>query len=143
MGHVKRMLHSAQLAKSEPDLYADKRSIELAESMHVHERNVRLEYDGGEFAETLNALDRALDAWTQNGCDDPRPGRETVWLDVSDIDPEPGVTPQRFDIEESEYPTLSETTIHLHYRSLRLEFSHAEWLEFAEGVATALGRWHS
>ena len=139
MGAVKRMLHSSELAP-EPAMYAKKRSIEEAETMHVHERNVRLEYTGREFQSLAVAIADAEKAWSGK---EPQPGAPTNWLDVSALPASPGVTPQRFDIEESEYPSLDETTVHVHYRNLRLEFSHAEWVEFAQGVCGALIEWKS
>lgn len=135
MGNVKTLLYSKPLASPAPAYYADKRSIESAESLHVHERNLRLEY-------TLDELEALIDALVRTG---ERPvvplGPETTYLDLSDLPPESGISPRRFEVEESTYPTLPETTIHLHYRNLRIEFSHAEWREFHRGVSDAWRAW--
>lgn len=138
MGKVRRMLHSVTLASDAPALYADKRAIESAETMHVHERNVRLEYTPDEFAAFMEAMHGIRPRPAHGGTD-----TETIYLDLADISSSPGVTPQRFDIEETEYPTLDDTTIHIHYRSLRLELTHQEWLQFAFGVRAALHAWDS
>ena len=140
MGEVKRMLFSKQLQSKSPDLYPDKRSLERAETMHVHERNMRLEYSREEFVEFAHAMDIAVKTL---GSRKPSPGLATEWLDLSDISSEPEVTPQRFDIEESTYPTLKETTIHLHYRNFRIEFTHKEWEEFVGGMEEAIRRWRN
>jgi len=134
MGAVKRLLHQSKISPS-PDMYPKSRSIEAAESMHIHERNVRLEYDVDEFFMLLGDLSDAHTTWSGDLSE------KTRWLKVSDIGNEPAVTPTRFEIEESEYPTLDQTTIHLHYRNLRIEFSHREWEDFAEGVIDAMTKW--
>jgi len=138
MGKVRRLLFSKQLDSDAPRYYADKRAIETAESLHVHERNLRLEYSADEFGALLLAVQCAEQAWDGS---EPKPDAPTKYLDVSDLDPAPAVTPSRFDVEESEYPTLDETTVHVHYRSLRMELSHDEWREFAEGIVSAWGQW--
>ncbi len=135
MGDVLRTLHSSKLARPAPVYYADKRSIELAETLHHHERNLRLEYDGSPFANMLVAFMRAREAWMGRGC--PRDSFQTEYLSLTDIEPEPSVTPRRFDVEECTYPTLPETTIHIHLRNLRIELSHEEWVEISDGIIAA------
>ena len=134
MGDVKRMLHTQEIAPK-PDMYAGKRSIEAAESMHIHDRNTRMEYTPEEIRALAKNMEQAMIGW--NGL----LSGKTNWLCVSAINPVCGVTPTRFDIEETEYPTLDATTIHIHYRNLRLEFSHAEWEQFAGGIIQAMGKW--
>lgn len=140
MGEVKRLLYSHPLATAAPAYYASKRSIELAESLHHHERNLRLEYRTGsaEFSEMCMSVGRAFRALQDRAQYElTMAPAETVYLNLSDIPAEPTQTPRRFDIEESTYPTLPETTIHIHYRNLRIELSHEEWREFAAGVIHA------
>ena len=138
MGRVKVLLYSEPLAEASPAMYASKRSLEAAESLHHHERNIRLEYDEAEFRAMLAAMARAAKKRIPGLSTEAN----TVYLDLSDIATKPGMTPRRFEIEESTYPTLPETTIHVHYRNLRLEFTHREWEEFAKGVTRAWKRWH-
>lgn len=140
MGEVKRLLFSEPLTSASPAMYADKRSIESAETMHVHERNVRLEYTPAEMVDLMWALRVAFE---RNGEFRLALGDQTEYLSLRDIAAESGVTPTRFEVEESTYPTLSETTIHVHYRNLRLEFTHAEWEEFSAGIATASKEWRN
>ena len=142
MGKVRRLLFSKQLDSDAPRYYADKRAIETAESLHVHERNVRVEYTEEEFMGLSYAMREASAVLGYAATPDTSPDAPTTYLDVSDLTPAPGVTPSRFDIEESEYPTMDETTIHVHYRNLRLEFSHLEFAEFALGVYKAWEAWH-
>ncbi len=139
MGKVKMMLYSAPLAELAPAMYATKRSLEAAESLHHHERNIRMEYSPREFAEMLAAMARAA----KKGQPALSPNAKTVYLDLSNIPVQPGISPRRFEIEESTYPTLPETTIHIHYRNLRLEFSHREWEEFAMGVLRSWESWQT
>ncbi len=136
MGEVKKMLFSAQLAEAAPDMYASKRSLEAAETLHHHERNIRLEYTEIEFRSMLDAMARAAKKGSALS-------ERTVYLDLSELPTEPGVTPRRFEIEESTYRTLAETTIHIHYRNLRIEFSHREWKEFAMGVLRSWESWQT
>lgn len=137
MGAVRRLLFRATL-KPEPDMYAGTRSIEAAETMHVHERNLRLEYTPDEFEAFTSDMSTSHARWNGEDC---TPDASTEWLSVTKLAASPGVTPTRFEIEESEYPTLPETTIHVHYRNLRLEFSHAEWEAFSAGIAAARREW--
>ena len=139
MGKVKTLLYSLPLAEPAPEMYATKRSIESAESLHYHERNIRLEYSAAEFAKMLAAMARAA----KKGQPALSPTARTVYLDLSDIPVQPGISPRRFEIEESTYPTLPETTIHIHYRNLRLEFTHREWEEFARGIMEAWAKWQT
>ena len=135
MGDVKRLLHSSEIAPA-PEMYAGSRSIEAAESMHIHERNVRLEYSPVEFMLLIDDVREASADW-DGGLSD-----KTIWLRVNrGLGPHPDITPTRFEVEESEYPTLNETTIHVHYRNLRLEFTHREWEEFANGITEAMKSW--
>lgn len=140
MGKVKRYLFQGERSEK-PVMYADKRSLELSETMHFHERNIRLEYSGNEFVKLIEAFIRAGDKWRSIGSIGPRMERDTTYLDLSSIEEHPKVTPTRFEIEESTYPTLKQTTIHLHYGHLRIEFTHAEWEEFARGVGKAVEEW--
>lgn len=131
MGDTRRVLAEREIAPA-PVYYADKRSLEAAESLHHHERNLRLEYTPKEWGAMLAAMLRG--ARVPYGISD-----RTVYLDLSDIDPVCGMHPTRLRVEEVHYPTLPETTIHIHYRSLRIEMSHAEFREFAEAIAEARG----
>lgn len=61
MGKVKQLLYSAEIDPTS-DLYSDTRSIECSESMHIHERNMRLEYSLEEFHQFLNDFRQAEQA---------------------------------------------------------------------------------
>lgn len=133
------MLVSTALPNS-PDMYSNTRSLECSETMHFHERNMRLEYTDEEFRHLWLSMTNARTKIDKEELSSS-PGNKTIWLDVTKIGPSAGVTPERFDIEESEYPTLKETTVHIHYRNLRIELSHYEWEEFSDTVAIAREEW--
>ena len=133
------MLATVELPSS-PDMYSDTRSLECSETMHFHERNMRLEYTDEEFRHLWLSMTNARNKVDKEDMAS-YPGKPTAWLDVAKIGPSAGVTAERFDIEESEYPTLKETTVHIHYRNLRLELSQDEWEEFAITVAAAKTEW--
>lgn len=137
MGEVEKLLYRGAVRPA-PDLYAGKATVEVCESIHLHRRNWRLELTAVEWDEFFAYVVKAQ-AHQEGRL--PYPNRPTEYLAIVDVPAEPGVTPTRFEIEHSKYPTIPGGTIHLHYRDLRLEFTPAEWEKFAEGVALALDRW--
>lgn len=141
MGEVERMLHGGELRLPYPEHYAGKRTWELAETIHYHERNLRLEYTADEFRAFAAAVSEAWERWVGLGMPLPEPGAATVYLSLTDVRPSPGVTPRRCEVEHSRYPTIPGGTIHLHYRNLRIEFSPAEWLQFLGAVEAAGRAW--
>ncbi len=135
MGNVTRLLFVKTILA--PSMYANKRSIETAESLHLHQRNLRLEYSRDEFDALVEDVAAAGKKWLELGR--PRADLKTVYLGLTDIDPQARAGHGgRFAVEENTYPTLKEPTIHLHYHDLRIEFTQNEWMEFAKGIAAAL-----
>ncbi len=134
MGIVKKKLFGRELEKPTCELYNDKLSIELAESFHVHLRNIRIEFDMSEFEFFSDKLGLALLNWNSLGR--PAISDTTIYLPAFwDISSVSHVTPERFDIELQDNQWNS---VHIHYRNLRLEFTQEEFKEFAEGVIRAL-----
>lgn len=138
MGEVERLLYGKPLASNAPAHYAGKATTEICESIHFHRRNVRLELTKEEYGQVLGDM-QAATRW--KGDVSPAPGKPTQYVTLTNIDSSPGVTPDRFEIEHSKYPTIPGGTIHIHYRDLRIEFSLEEWDEFATGIIHAWHRW--
>lgn len=143
MGDIKRILFETRLDPA-PVLYAGKRTLETAESLHLHTRNLRLEFSRNEFAQFCADVRAAEQRWTRElGCPEPTPGASTKYLSVTDIAdiPEAGHG-GRLAVEECSYPTIPAGTVHVHLRDLRIEFTPDEWNVFAHGIIEAFAKWN-
>lgn len=143
MGDIKRTLFETRLQPG-PDLYAGKRTYETAESLHLHQRNLRIEFTHTEFALFCRDTALAENRWTRElGRPEPTLESPTKYLIVTDIDPAPAAGHGgRFAVEECSYPTIPAGTVHVHLRDLRIEFTPEEWNVFAHGIIEAFTKWN-
>lgn len=109
MGNIKRILH--QQVVEHPPLN-ERFIVELAENVHVHLRNIRLEFSAAEFLLILRALKGISEEMVQDF--DYRHGNYLVIAKASL--PPTTEFDDRLQIEEQR-----DGSCHVHYRNLRLE----------------------
>lgn len=134
MGQIKKILFTKEI-KPTCDYYNDKMSCETNENLHIHWKNIRLEFGKRDWRVFCDSIKLAFKEWIGIGKPKFDGKLDTIYLPTpQDINPISEFYPQRFQIEEQ----ANVPTIHLHYRELRLEFSIPEFKEFAEGIKEAL-----
>jgi hypothetical protein len=139
VGRVKNLLFTQEL-KEAADRFSDMYSIEVCEDFHIHWRNLRLQFSLNEWAEFRAALDHAWHCWQNMGGPLPHPDRSLpCYLKVNPgktlhLNPVHDISGKNFRIEDDD---LNGPAIHVHYRSNRLELSHEEFLEMADGFTEA------
>jgi hypothetical protein len=137
MGLVKKILGLKKIDKIST-LYSDYLSVELAEDFHIHLRNLRIEMDGDEFAAYCRAIRKAYLRWRLIG----RPKvfdfdevSKQVFLNLSRIDAEAGKNNDAINSDEIRVELQKWADhIHVHWKSVRLEFDINEFLEFADVI---------
>jgi hypothetical protein len=133
MGKVKYLLSKLKL-KPESDRYNNLYSVERADdSFHIHWRNIRIESDKEEFELFTYIINIARQKWIDEGKPDLLENG-ILCYDTGNIKPIHGINP---DILRIEWDELMGDAIHLHYKSIRLEFSIKEFLEFSNNINEA------
>lgn len=136
MGRVRNLLSSITI-RDKADRYSDMYSIERCEDFHIHWRNLRLQFSKPEFQHFCESVRFAYEKWQGRGMPDPEPTKtlpEYYQKNPNKIDPVHGINPDNFRIEDDD---LNGEAVHVHYRSVRLEFSHEEFLELADEFTMA------
>lgn len=137
MGFTRKVLAKKELSK-ESVFYTDKFVIEIAESIHIHLRNFRLELSIEEWKLFAKGVIISYVNWWRKG----KPGYqspENNWkLFKSKINPVAGkgdssVLTNDMRIELQEFADY----IHFHFRTTKYEFTINEFLEFADEVTKA------
>jgi len=138
MGNTIKVLVKKKI-KAESDIYADIYNIERCEDFHIHWRNLRLIFTKEEFETFCKAILHAWTKWQRQGKPNPEKDKSLPdYLYSSKIDPIHGRRPNDFQIEiQGNLPYMPKNMIHIHYKSLRLDVSHDEFLELAELIGKA------
>lgn len=143
MGRIKNLLYQKEI-KPKSDNWADMYSFEVCEDFHLHWKNLRLQFSQDEWQHFTQAVAYALQQWEMKGCPPPLPHQKLpIYLKqdpnkVLNVQPEHDIRGTDFSIEDDD---LNGPSVHVHYRSLRLDLSHPEFLEMAEGFAEALKKY--
>ncbi|MHA1852566.1 MAG: hypothetical protein ACTSUF_03555 [Candidatus Heimdallarchaeaceae archaeon] len=139
MGNTIKLLVNKEV-KAVSDIYPDMFSIERCEDFHIHWRNLRLIFNKKEFEKFYRAIKHAYNEWVYKGRPDPEPNKSLPdYLFSSKINPIHGRRPTDFRIEvQGDLPYMPKNMIHIHYKSLRLDVSHKEFIELAEAFTKAL-----
>jgi len=108
----------------------------IRDSFHIHWRNLRLQFSKKEWCDFIAAMMSAWDAWKLLGGPEPHPDRSLpIYLPkVLPVNPEHDINGDNFRIEDDD---LNGEAIHVHYRSMRLEYSYKEFLVIADGFTEA------
>ena len=137
MGRVKNLLFNKTL-KPQTDWWSDMYSIEICEDFHIHWRNTRLQYSLSEWIHFTDAIIHSRHYWEQMGRKLPHPSQTLpTYLHTpgaQHVTPLQDISGDNFRIEDDD---LNSPSIHVHYRSLRLDLSHPEFLELAAGFTEA------
>ena len=139
MGNTIRMLLEKKL-RPESDIYGDFFSVERCESFHLHWRNLRMMFDRKEFEEFCGAVREAHSKWWLKNRKNPNlKMSKPEYLFIGKINPVHGERSRDFAIEvQGNLPHMPRDMIHIHYKSLRLDVSHREFVELADAFARAL-----
>ena len=140
MGNTIKILAEKKL-KPEADIYSDFLSFERCENFHIHLRNLRMIFNKEEFDTFCKSTMCALEEWKKQGKPNPDPNKSLPdYLFSSKVNPVHGERPTDFAIEvQGDLPHMPKNMIHIHYKSLRLDVSHEEFLELADLFAKAKG----
>ena len=144
MGRIKKLLVSKKI-RAESDIYKDMHTLEICEDFHLHWRNLRMLFNKEEFDKFCKAVNHAWTKWQRQGKPEPEMDEDDktltppIYLYSGTVPPIHGERPEDFQIEIQDSPWLPDNPdfIHIHYKSLRLDVSHDEFLELAELFAKA------
>ncbi len=138
MGNTIKTLEEKKI-KAESDIYSDFFSWEICENFHLHWRNLRMLFNKEEFELFYRAVVSAHTKWEELGKPSPHIDKENqasippTYLFTGKLNPVHGERPNDFTIEvQGDLPHMPKNFIHLHYKSLRLDVSHKEFLELAD-----------
>lgn len=121
--------------------YSGYGAIEVAESIHLHWRNARIEFDAKEFETFCRMAARSYLAWLNFGkMGNVAPGA-MVFLDKVQMDGtpsrlNPAISANEVRLEVQQWADY----IHFHWKWLRLELTFEEFVELAELMAQSLER---
>lgn len=137
MGYTRKILAEKDLHEKSV-FYSDVFRVDLAESIHIHYRNFRLELSLEEWREFAKGIIAAYARWWYRGKPGYQPTDKHFSMYLSKVDPvagkgEKSVIPNKALVELSQFADY----IHVHYRNTRFEFSVDEFLEFADELTKA------
>jgi len=120
-------------------LYSGYAAIEMSESIHLHWRNTRVEFDRAEFDVFCRMAARAYLAWLNHGKPATFPAGQIVYLGAAQLDPvpsreNPAISSNEMRVEVQQWADY----IHVHWKWLRLELTFDEFVEFAGVMAQSL-----
>ncbi len=139
MGNTIKVLLDRKV-KAAADIYTRLHTLEICEDFHLHWRNLRMIFTKEEFDTFCRAVVHGYSGWNLGGRKDPEPGKSMPeYLYNRNVSPVHGRRPEDFMIEvQGDLPYMPKEMIHIHLKSLRLDVSHGEFVEMAEGFAKAL-----
>jgi hypothetical protein len=129
------------LKKVEPvsTLYSDYAAIEVAESIHLHWRNTRIEFDAEEFERFGEMAVKAYLAWQNLGKVGSTRTEKMVFLKSVKLNERPSQLNPAISSDEARIEVQQWADyIHFHYKWMRMEFSFKEFVEIAELMSHSL-----
>ena len=137
MGHIKNLYWASKIPPrnvTPTGIWGD-----VCENIHLHFRNLRLEFDEKEWAlfrAAVHIIGMDVEKITSDTYPDWEPGDPNFLVQVmvdETYKPHSAFHPNRLTIEEQR-----DGTFHIHYRDLRIHLAHEEFCEFARGMREAI-----
>lgn len=143
MGVVKKILGVREVDPVST-FYSGYAALEIAESIHLHWRNTRIEFDAAEFEQFCKMVGKSYLTWLNLGKVASTDPAKMIFLKRVELDEVPSrLNPEitsdqiRFEVQQwADY-------IHFHWKWLRLELSFDEFIELAELMNESLARFRS
>jgi len=126
MGNIFKQL-ATKLIRKKSTLQATRMTVEKCENIHLHYRNMRLEFSEEEFNFFADQIKKSQEVLKQHP-------EETEFLPLMaslDLKENPEFFPDRISVE------ANVGSIHVHYKNLRLEYTPDEFSEFTESILAA------
>ena len=142
MGKTLELLAKGEVPRN--TIFSERFVVECCETFHLHFRNVRFEFDHGNFVRLREALKEMEETYSR--CGEPKSHHH---LELGRALLDSATSSKELSVELCEniyrkYPTgwdshfhREPTFIHLHWRDLRIEMSNSEFMEFGRVVRTA------
>lgn len=124
MGNIIKQLAKEEIPIDRPTLFANRLIFEKCENIHIHYRNLRLEYSQEEFAQFAEEMQTAF-------LNIPKEEQEYYVLSYTPVPEQPEYFKDRISIE------ANKGSIHLHYKNIRLEFTKDEFLDLTDSIEKA------
>lgn len=140
MGVVKKILGIKEVDPVST-FYSGYGAIEIAESIHLHWRNARIEFDDREFEIFCRMAVKSYLRWLNLGKVGNVPPGEMIFLSKIQMDEKPSalnpaISSNEIRLEVQQWADY----IHFHWKWLRLELSFDEFVGLAELMAQSLER---
>lgn len=137
MGYTRKILAQRELG-AQSVFYTDVFRLDLAESLHLHLRNFRLELTLQEWKVFARGVLEAYARWWVRGKPGYQPTESHLNLFLTRVDPVAGrgegsLITNECRVELSQFADY----VHLHFRNTRYEFSVGEFLELADELSKA------
>lgn len=129
MGNIIRKLDETEIVKR-PTLQATRMIVENCENIHLHYRNMRLEFSSREFYFFARMIREAEQCLTEN-FKAMQEEEYSVLSSSLELDEEPDYFPNRITAE------ANLGSVHFHYKNFRLELTKEEAIDFLNSMETA------
>lgn len=128
MGNVKKIIADEVLPNRE--YYNDKLWCDLCENLHIHLRNIRLEFSFEEWKELVVHLFSVKNELTKYPDYKEDAGYQMLlYTPTKAIEKDSKYFPNRFRIEEEH-----DGSVHIHYRDIRLQVTKQEYNQIAKAM---------
>jgi len=119
--------------------YSNYAAIEIAESIHLHWRNARIEFDAEEFEVFCKMAQQAYLTWLNHGKPANVPLGQMLFLGTGKLHEEPSrknpsISSNEVRVEVQQWADY----IHLHWKWLRTELTFQEFVDLAEAMSQSL-----
>jgi hypothetical protein len=137
LGHIKNLFKAVKIPPrnvTPTGIWGD-----VCENIHLHFRNLRLEFSEKEWANfraAVHFIGMGVEKCLADDYPDWEEGDPNFLVQImhnESFKPHSKHHPNRLTVEEQR-----DGTFHIHYRDLRLHLSHTEFCEFADGMRTAI-----